>query len=205
VAEKGRSLCSALRTMLQRRDALESERKLLESTKYARSPPRARTIADRFWCRDQLRRTLSAVDFLRWRLVEELRQIYNIQQNNQVFLLVALLCSLVEFQDGDVIFSIANLKLPNSDFTGIDAMQVRSNARIGSDEEEVAAALGYVAHVLALLSRWFQVRWFWRPCPHRSLNTPLQMPLRYPLLLLGSRSQVGFSYRCFLKFLADHR
>lgn len=78
---------------------------------------------------------------------------------------------LIKGSDQDSTFSIAGLSLPNSDFTGCD-------------EEEIAAALGCVAHVLRLLARWFDV------------------PLRYPIVFLCSRSLIldeiahGGSPRC---------
>lgn len=66
---------------------------------------------------------------------------------------------LVRTAEPDVAYTIAGLSLPNTDFTGCD-------------EEEIAAALGCVAHVLLILARWFDV------------------PLRYTILFLGSRSVI---------------
>ncbi len=82
---------------------------------------------------------------LRWRLVEQLKAVYPIRPSST---------------PGDSCYSIAGIPLPNSDFTGCD-------------EEEIAAALGYVAHVLTLVARWFAV------------------PLRYPIVLMASRSVVS--------------
>merc|ERR1711916_413768 len=78
-----------------------------------------------------------------WKMVGELNKIYPIRRSS----------------GNHTVLSIASVRLPNSDFTGCD-------------EEEVAAALGYVAHLLCVLTRWFDV------------------PLRYPLLPMFSRSVV---------------
>lgn len=66
---------------------------------------------------------------------------------------------LVRTAEPDAAYTIAGLSLPNTDFTGCD-------------EEEIAAALGCVAHVLLILARWFDV------------------PLRYTIVFLGSRSVI---------------
>lgn len=71
------------------------------------------------------------------------------------------------------LYSIAGLPLPNSDFTGCD-------------EEKVANALSHVCTILLFLSDLFQVR---TTISAASL-TPRQVPLRYPIILLGSRSSI---------------
>jgi len=55
--------------------------------------------------------------------------------------------------------SVRGIILPNSDFTGCD-------------EEVVSTALGYVCHMLDLVSRW------------------LEVPMPYPLIPFGSRSLI---------------
>jgi hypothetical protein len=99
--------------------------------------------------RDYLRKTLVAGEMLRWRLVDQLKTVYPIRPSAT---------------PGDGCFTIASIPLPNSDFTGCD-------------EEEIAAALGNVAHVLTLVSRWFVV------------------PLRYQIALMASRSVVSSKER----------
>mgnify|MGYP001210763358 CR=1 FL=1 len=58
-----------------------------------------------------------------------------------------------------LLWYICGLHLPNSDFTGCE-------------QDEVALALGHVAHIIQLCSRW------------------LATPLRYPMLCLSSRSVI---------------
>lgn len=75
-------------------------------------------------------------------LIGQIRTIYSIQQSS----------------DGKSL-SINGFRLPNSDFTGCD-------------EEQIATALGYVAHILHLAAKY------------------LEVPLRYPMIPMCSRSMI---------------
>jgi len=72
------------------------------------------------------------------------------------FLILAVLC----FQRSDGKYTIRGVHLPNSEELG------------GSDDIQVSVALGFVSHVVQMLSIF------------------LQVPLRYPLINFGSRSKI---------------
>jgi hypothetical protein len=88
----------------------------------------------------------------RWNLVASIKTIYPIQQ-----------------LDGKSLF-INGFRLPNSEFTGMQQpltvqliiipQRTRDNqsfSHVGCDEEQIATALGYVTHILYLVSKYLDV------------------------------------------------
>lgn len=115
----------------------------------------------------------------KWMLIKQLKSVYSITQANTLPSKAKLTDSFLHSsnstpkevpqsqhgQGGSFIsnqapsLAINGISLPNSDFTGCD-------------EEQIATALGYVAHLVIMISKY------------------LEVPLRYPMLPMCSRSIV---------------
>jgi len=78
----------------------------------------------------------------KWNLISHLRTVYPVSQSS----------------DGKTL-ALAGFRLPNSDFTGCD-------------EEQIATALGFVCHIIFMISKY------------------LEVPLRYPMIPMCSRSVI---------------
>ncbi len=115
----------------------------------------------------------------KWKLIKQLKSVYSITQANTLPSKSKLTDSFLHSSNsspkeppqsqaqgqGSFISNVApslainGISLPNSDFTGCD-------------EEQIATALGYVAHLVIMISKY------------------LEVPLRYPMLPMCSRSIV---------------
>lgn len=78
-------------------------------------------------------------------------------RQTRIILELSQIFPLVRSENG--LYSICNLDLPNTDFSGFD-------------EEQVATALGYVAHLTFMMSKY------------------LEVPFRFPILPMCSRSHI---------------
>eukprot|EP00039_Didymoeca_costata_P007523 m.100772 g.100772 ORF g.100772 m.100772 type:complete len:507 (+) comp13723_c0_seq2:168-1688(+) len=92
---------------------------------------------------DLLQQAQKMVSIRQTRIILQLHSIYNLEM----------------ISAKDSLCQICGLTLPNSDFTGYD-------------EETVATALGYTAHLVAMIAKY------------------LDLPLRYPILPMCSRSSI---------------